>query len=106
MSWLLVAFIPGLLMLATFGLDRLEASLTGDEQVDDDVAELIEQARVEPPRRPVAVPDLGPPDTLPHRELQYSRRPASDAHEGLPTRVYVHAAANPQFRPTRQADRV
>ncbi|OLP00416.1 hypothetical protein BVU76_20440 [Mycolicibacterium porcinum] len=27
MSWLLVALIPGLLMLAAFGLERLEASL-------------------------------------------------------------------------------
>ncbi|MGV0802403.1 hypothetical protein ABQF26_35860, partial [Mycolicibacterium elephantis] len=27
MSWLLVGLIPGLLMLATLGLDRLEAGL-------------------------------------------------------------------------------
>ncbi|OMC31796.1 hypothetical protein A5740_13990 [Mycobacterium sp. GA-1841] len=27
MSWLLVALIPGLLMLAAFGLDRLESGL-------------------------------------------------------------------------------
>jgi hypothetical protein len=105
-SWLLVAFIPGLLMLATFGLDRLEASLIDDESLDDGVAELIEQAKVDPVRRPTAVPDHGPSETLPHRELRYSGHPDSGPDTGLPTRVYVHAASNPQFRPTRQADRV
>ncbi len=44
MSWLLVAFIPGLLMLATFGLERLEAGLEKDTVTASDVAEFLEQA--------------------------------------------------------------
>ena len=46
-SWLLVAFIPGLLMLATFGLDRLEASLDGDAVSPADVAAVLEQAKAD-----------------------------------------------------------
>ena len=44
MSWLLVAFIPGLLMLATFGLERLEAGLAKNTLTASDVAEFLEQA--------------------------------------------------------------
>ena len=44
MSWLLVAFIPGLLMLATFGLERLEAGLEKDTVTATDVAEFLKQA--------------------------------------------------------------
>jgi hypothetical protein len=43
-SWLLVAFIPGLLMLATFGLERLEAGLAKNTLTASDVAEFLEQA--------------------------------------------------------------
>lgn len=93
-------------MLATFGLDRLEASLGEDATPDDDVAELIEQAKVESVRRPITVPDLGPPGTLPHREAPYDSYPSAESGAGLPTRVYVHQRSNPQFQPTRQADRV
>ena len=44
MSWLLVAFTPGLLMLATFGLARLEAGLEKDTVTATDVAEFLKQA--------------------------------------------------------------
>jgi hypothetical protein len=43
-SWLLVAFTPGLLMLATFGLERLEAGLEKDTVTATDVAEFLKQA--------------------------------------------------------------
>jgi hypothetical protein len=43
-AWLFVAFIPGLLMLATFGLERLEAGLVDDTLTASDVAEFLEQA--------------------------------------------------------------
>jgi hypothetical protein len=105
-SWLLVAFIPGLLMLATFGLSRLEVGLAEDTVSADDVTELLEQAKVESVRRPVPVLEAGPPGTLPHREIRYPDYATASTGAGLPTRVYVHAASNPQFRPTRQADRV
>ncbi len=39
-----MAFIPGLLMLATFGLERLEAGLAKNTLSASDVAEFLEQA--------------------------------------------------------------
>jgi hypothetical protein len=42
--WLLVACIPGLLMLATLGLGRLEMSLAHDTVTATDVAEFLDQA--------------------------------------------------------------
>lgn len=44
MSWLLVALIPGLLMLATFGLERVEAGLSRQTISAADVAEFLDQA--------------------------------------------------------------
>jgi hypothetical protein len=44
---LLAAFIPGLLMLATFGLQRLESSLDDDTVSASDVAEFLEQAEAD-----------------------------------------------------------
>lgn len=43
-SWLLVACVPGLLMLATLGLGRLERFLARDTVTATDVAEFLEQA--------------------------------------------------------------
>ena len=47
MSWLLAVFIPGLLMLATFGLQRLESNLDDDTVSASDVAEFLEQAEAD-----------------------------------------------------------
>ncbi len=80
MAWLLVAFVPGLLMLATFGLDRLEAGL----RVDGETAA---------PKQPLLDP------TPASRALAPS--PAV-----LPTRIHASAGLNPQFPATRQPDRV
>jgi hypothetical protein len=41
---LLVAFIPGLLMLATFGLQRLESGLEKNTVTARDVADFLDQA--------------------------------------------------------------
>ena len=82
-SWLLVAFIPGLLMLATFGLERLEAGLERDGSVDrrsprgSDLLDRTQPIRVAP--------------------LEYA---------GLPTRPATSQQSNPQFPATRQANRV
>jgi hypothetical protein len=43
-SWLLVACVPGLLMLATLGLGRLEKELARDSVTATDVAEFLEHA--------------------------------------------------------------
>ncbi len=82
-SWLLVAFIPGLLMLATFGLERLEASLETDETTTlrrNVGTDLLERKRPAP------------------------REPR--AFTGLPTRLATSSEGNPQFPATRQPNRV
>jgi hypothetical protein len=43
--WLLVAFVPALLMLAAHGLSRLEAELVGETVSARDVANFVEHAR-------------------------------------------------------------
>jgi hypothetical protein len=105
-SWLLVAFIPGLLMLATFGLDRLEAGLDEGTVSQTDVAEILEQAKADSARTPFGIHDTGPLNTLPLREPWREECPLAEPTVGLPTRVYVHHRPNPQFQQTRQADRV
>ena len=106
MSWLLVAFIPGLLMLATFGLDRLEAGLDEGTVSRTDVDEILAQAKADTSRMPLAAYDTGPPNTLPLREPRHDERPLAEPASDLPTRVYVHHRPNPQFQPTRQPYRV
>jgi hypothetical protein len=107
---LLAAFIPALLMLATFGLQRLESSLDDDTVSASDVAEFLDQAEADdvntlaregmgralddmhqrlgdrdwPPEAPSAVRDLA----------------------SLPNRLYVPHGSNPEFQPTRHANRV
>ncbi|WP_422744206.1 hypothetical protein ACN27E_20430 [Mycobacterium sp. WMMD1722] len=102
-SWLLVACIPGLLMLATFGLERLESALVRDGGPDADVDEFLRQAAPkEAPRRVRAAAAarpggrIEPVGTLPTRMVE----------SGLPTMVYSPQPPNPQFRQTRHANRV
>ena len=126
MSWLLVAFIPGLLMLATFGLERLEAGLEKDTVTASDVAEFLEQAE------PIDMRTLareGMPEALDglHRRMgrlgdELPRRlvdtdPATDPllaaafiyapqPAGLPRHRHNHSQANRQFGPPQHANRV
>lgn len=93
MSWLFVAVIPGLLMLATFGLQRVESRLNRDCVGATDVAEFFAQAR------PADMRALAR-DGLPVAWDGMQRRRAAAVDEPVPT------AANPQFRPTRRADSV
>jgi len=96
-SWLLVALTPGLLMLATFGLDRLEASLAR-EQAPRQVRRTARGAASALAALPVS--------ELHHRELvlQTVGSSSSDAH--LPLRRSDPQATNPQFPATRHAYRV
>lgn len=83
MSWLLVAFIPVLLMLATFGLERLEAGLETDETTTlrrDIGTDLLERRRPAPRQAP--------------------------EFAGLPTRLAASGGSNPEFPATRQPNRV
>jgi hypothetical protein len=87
-AWLFVGLIPGVLMLATLGLERLESTLNRSCVGAADVAEFLAQAE---PRDMRALARDGMPEAL----VSLRRR-----------RLDVHAMANPQFRPTRHADSV
>ncbi|AKK29735.1 hypothetical protein [Mycobacterium sp. EPa45] len=99
MTWLLAVCVPGLLMLSTFGLQRLEEALRVERTAADEVTEYLERTA----KTPVA---QAPPGTeiAPRRvEVQSC---LSDDEPGLPTRTYAHARPNPQFRRTQYANRV
>jgi hypothetical protein len=82
-SWLLVACVPGLLMLATLGLGRLEKELAHNSVTATDVAEFLEHAE------PVDMHTLareGMPEALEylHRRqaLQLTESPAPGSRAG------------------------
>ena len=97
-------------MLATFGLERVEASLGRESLSTADVDEFLEQA------------EAGDVDTLArvgmdgalhgiHRRLSERDTPPAGLVEaisapGLPSREYLAHLANTEFRQTRHADRV
>jgi hypothetical protein len=86
---LFVALIPGLLMLATFGLGRLEAGLADDTLTASDVAEFLEQAE------PVDVGTLareGMPEAL---NCLHRRRTERVADEPMTRPNRVEPAADP-----------
>jgi Na+-transporting methylmalonyl-CoA/oxaloacetate decarboxylase gamma subunit len=123
---LLVAFVPALLMLVTFGMARLEARLANDTVTAKDVAEFLEQAEADDVS---TLARAGMPEALHHMHRRQSERLADtpvaavsrNKHHadpfyraafavpeepGLPTRRHRHSRANPQFRPTRHANPV
>lgn len=125
-SWLLVACVPGLLMLAALGLGRLESELADDTVKATDVDEFLDHAE------PVDVRTLareGMPEALDYLHRRQALRlaaspparsqtgprhaapePATDFgardEAGLPTRTRTHSHVNPQFRGTRHVNRV
>ncbi|VEG58168.1 membrane protein [Mycolicibacterium aurum] len=109
-SWLLVALIPGLLMLATFGLERLEASLGRESLSTADVDEFLEQAEDSDVDTLARVGMDGALDGI-HQRLSGQDTPPAALVEaisapGLPTREYLAQLANTEFRQTRHANRV
>jgi hypothetical protein len=109
-SWLLVALIPVLLMLATFGLERLESGLQRDTVSATDVAKFLAQAEaadVDTLARDGMSRALdGLNQRLHERESPNNGLSTSTPAPGLPTRLYVHHRSNPGFQPTRHANRV
>ncbi len=100
-------------MLATFGLERLETGLDRDTVSATDVAEFLEQAQADDVR---TLARDGMPRALDgmHRRLQ-GRVSAVDVARthitveewpNLPTPLYVYNGANPEFQPSRHANRV
>jgi hypothetical protein len=109
-SWLLAALIPGLLMLATFGLQRLESSLDDDTVSASDVAEFLEQAEADDVNT-LAREGMGRALDSLHQRLGERDSPLDDGTgvremASLPNRLVVHHESNPEFRPTRHANRV
>jgi hypothetical protein len=125
-SWLLVACVPGLLMLATFGLGRLEKELAQDTVTANDVAEFLEHAEavdVQTLARegmPEALEDLhrrqaqrladSPPAGFRKRPRHAAPSFATDVNghyeAGLPTRIRTRPRVNPQFGGAVPANRV
>jgi hypothetical protein len=125
-SWLLVACVPGLLMLVTFGLGRLESDLAHDTVSATDVDEFLEYAEavdvhtlaregmpealeylhrrqaLRPADSPPARPAIGPR----HAKPVFATAFGDHDDDGLPTRARAHSHVNPQLRGTRHVNRV
>ncbi len=96
-------------MLATFGLERLEAEITNNPADSagsvDDIDRLIEAVTPRPElgkRPPARRPDPDFP-TVPPLRTTFD---TLDDEPGLPTRHYGRADANPQFRAAPHANPV
>lgn len=97
-------------MLATFGLDRLEASLDGDVVSEQDVTAFVEQAKAvcaKPATRTSEVQRYALlDDAYIGYDDEYEECIVTESPRGLPARVFVHHGSNPEFQPTRHAYRV
>jgi hypothetical protein len=105
-SSLFVLFIPGLLMLAAFGLERLESRLGHGSVGAADVAEFLAHAQPTDVTRLARDGMSEALESCQRRQMSRlapSREPASSSR-ALPQ--YVHAGPIPQFRQTRHADSV
>jgi hypothetical protein len=106
---LLVVFVPGLLMLATFGLDRLEAGIVGDTVSAEDVAAALDRAKADcarPATHHDADDEFDAEDVYEPFATHLSESAPGASPQRLPARIYIHHRGNPEFLPTRQADRV
>jgi hypothetical protein len=110
-SWLLAAFIPVMLMVVTFALERLEAWLDRDALMVNDVVEFLEQAE---PDDVSTLAREGMPEALDgfHRRRMERIEPSMEAvmeaaiSDGQHTRTQVFARSNPVFQPPRHVNRV
>ncbi|OBG65752.1 hypothetical protein A9X03_00595 [Mycobacterium sp. E1715] len=126
MSWLLVACVPGLLMLAALGLGRLERGLAREDVAMIAVTELFEHTELVDLRTlaregmPEALELLHRRDARELAEAALAGLTAAPRHAApsfaasfidhteltLPTRIHAHSRINPQFRATRHVNRV
>jgi hypothetical protein len=125
-SWLLVACVPGLLMLVALGLGRLECELAHDTvtatDVDDflDHAEAVDVHTLAREGMPEALEYLHRRQALRLADSPPGRHQSGPRHAApefatdfgdrdeprLPTRVTAHSHVNPQFRGARHVNRV
>ncbi|WP_396898396.1 hypothetical protein [Mycolicibacterium sp.] len=99
MSWLLVALIPGLLMLAAFGLDRLEAWLARESGP-------VSGPAAQPSRADTRETMDGLQRRLRQRHVAIETALGDLNVERLPTRLQTSCHPNPEFQETRYANRV
>ena len=97
-------------MLATFGLQRLESSLEDEAVSAADVAEFLDQAEDDDVNT-LAREGMGSALDGLHKRLGEQDWPLASASAGhemssLPNRLVMHHRANPEFQPTRHANRV
>lgn len=96
-------------MLATFGLQRLESSLADDTVSASDVAEFLEQAEADDVNT-LAREGMGPALDGLHQRLErewtFETQNAVRDMASLPNRLCEPARSNPEFQPTRHANRV
>ena len=93
-------------MLATFGLDRLEAGLDTNTVSQEDVAAVLEQAKADCAKPAAKTGEVQTYELLDDDDIGYSTRVVDGSPRNLPTRVFIHHASNPEFQPTRHAYRV
>jgi hypothetical protein len=122
-SWLLVACVPGLLMLAALGLGRLEQELARESIAATDVDEFLQQAQAMDMhtlaregmpealeylhRRQAQQLALAPPPGGRHRAESLLANAFTDPPaRALPMRIHAHSGANPQYEATRHVNRV
>jgi hypothetical protein len=122
-SWLLVAFIPGVLMLATFGLARLESGLVDDTLTARDVADFLAHAQPADVGTLARVGMTEALDCLHRRQTELgidepALRSSLDDYRASPVYVLAaeqpgplsgrrkHSRANRQFGAPRHANRV
>ncbi|MBW0018429.1 MAG: hypothetical protein JO236_12910 [Mycobacterium sp.] len=105
-SWLLVACVPGLLMLATLGLGRLEKELSHNTVTPTDVAEFLEHAEAVDMR---TLARAGMPEALDNLHRRQAQRlasaplpgPRSGRHHADPFVAAQFAAPRTGGLPTR-----
>ncbi|MFN8101531.1 MAG: hypothetical protein U0Q20_08005 [Mycobacterium sp.] len=103
------ALIPALLMLGTFGLERVESAL-GRHDDTDAIDELVAHtpSKVDRPPQQAARAALSSPSWSSRlmSNDSFAGLAALNSEPGLPTRLCRHETANPQFQATRHANPV
>lgn len=105
-----MSFIPWLLMVATFGLERLESGLARDTVSASDVDDFLLQADSDDVGR-LAREGMGPAiDGMQRRQQNrlepVETLPTRTTGADLPARVHIPHRPNPQVQPTRHPNRV
>ena len=105
MSCLFAACVPGMLMVTTFGLQRLESVLHRERPSAAQIVGRIENAARNAQIRAIGNGPVAGPTVLPERRPDPVHRLLAD-EPGLPTRIYLSSPANPRFQPAEFANSV